>query len=161
MSEILKSNSEQNEFEDLQATLAQLSQKYTILMSNMENEKHKNATQTNLLELRSEIIRNMQDNDDYYKMRIISLLKDIEIEQKKSKNVNLNSIIEYKQYILYNKLMFLQFDKMEAAHQEELNNMFFTLTEAQNSNTQLKAELHKIRIGKQSKKKNIYDKKEY
>lgn len=88
MNEIIKSNSEQNEFEDLQATLAQLSQKYTILMSNMENEKHKNATQTNLLELRSEIIRNMQDNDDYYKMRIISLLKDIEIEQKKSKNVN-------------------------------------------------------------------------
>lgn len=51
--------------------------------------------------------------------------------------------------------MFLQFDKMEAAHQEELNNMFFTLTETQNSNTQLKAELHKFRIGKQSKKKNI------
>lgn len=54
----------------------------------MEDEKHKSATQTNLLELRGEIIRNMQDNDDYYKMRITSLLKDIEIEKKKSTEVN-------------------------------------------------------------------------
>lgn len=88
MSEIIKSNSERNEIDDLQATLAQLSQKYTILKSKMENEKHKSATQINLLDLRGDIIKNMQDNDSYHKMRIISLLKDIEIEKTKSKEVN-------------------------------------------------------------------------
>lgn len=87
MSEIIKSNPERNEFEVLQATLAQLSQKNTILKSNLEYEKHKNATQMDLLELRGEIIKNMQDNEDYHKIRIISLLKDIEIEQKKTKEV--------------------------------------------------------------------------
>lgn len=88
MSEVIKSNSKRNEIEDIQATLAQLSHKYTTLKSKMVNELHKNATQMNLLDLRGEIIRNMQDNDEYHKMRIISLLKDIEFEKNKSKEVN-------------------------------------------------------------------------
>lgn len=86
--DIIKSSSERNDLEQMQTIFAQLSQNYTILKSKMEEEKFKNATQMNLLELRGEIIRNMQDNDDYNKMRITSLLKDIEIEKKKSKEVN-------------------------------------------------------------------------
>lgn len=85
--EIIKSSSERNELEQRQTTFAQLSQNYTILKSKFEEEKYKNATQMNLLELRGEIIRNMQDNDDYNKMRITSLLKDIEVEKQKSKEV--------------------------------------------------------------------------
>lgn len=44
---------------------------------------------------------------------------------------------------------------MKAAHQEELNNIFSTITETQHRNTHLEAELHKHTISKQAQKKNL------
>lgn len=44
---------------------------------------------------------------------------------------------------------------MKAAHQEELNNLFSTVTKTQRCNTHLEAELLKLTIGTQAQKKSV------
>lgn len=44
---------------------------------------------------------------------------------------------------------------MQAAHQEELNNIFSTMKRTQRCNTQLEAELDELTFGKQPELKNI------
>lgn len=63
---------------DLQNNEKQMKQQVFILNSKLNDEKNKNCQNENLLQLRNEYIKSMQDTDEVYKARLLLQVKEVE-----------------------------------------------------------------------------------
>ena len=97
-----------------------LKQKIDALNSIIEDEKLKNVRSESLLQLRAELIKTMQDNDNVYRARVVLQLKEIEDLKVKLEKAK----------------------KFKASENEEYKNLFNSLQDIVIKNEQLKHELN-------------------
>lgn len=103
---------------DLQNNEKQMKQQVFILNSKLNDEKNKNCQNENLLQLRNEYIKSMQDTDEVYKARLLLQVKEVEdLHRKVAKAKTFKVAAKEELDNLHNTLKSQEFQIHQLEHQ--------------------------------------------